>query len=323
VVVAARDRLRLAAVSVDLDSLPHYCRIHGVPASLLDAEARALVATRAVPRLLELFQSVGIVGTFFVIAGDLEDQRLRGALSRAHAQGVELASHSSAHDYAMSRWSAADIAADLRLADEAIGQLVGARPVGFRAPGYTLSVRLLEAVAALGYTYDSSAFPSTPYYAAKAAVMATLGLLGRPSRAVLDSPRVLTAPRTPYRPSLSAPYQRGLAPLVELPISVTPGLGVPFIGTFVTVAPWPIVRGALRSLSGDPLINLELHAVDVLDERDGISPALVRQQRDLRVPVREKLRRLQTLFRRLCVDREVVTLGAAAQRLTPLLSPTP
>ncbi|HYO69594.1 MAG TPA: polysaccharide deacetylase, partial [Archangium sp.] len=41
---------RLASISVDLDSEPHSCRIHGLPESLLDARARGLVYTTAVPR---------------------------------------------------------------------------------------------------------------------------------------------------------------------------------------------------------------------------------------------------------------------------------
>ena len=62
---------RLASISVDLDSLPHYCRIHGLPESLLDARARGLVYTTAVPRLRQLLAEVGVPGTFFAIGEDV------------------------------------------------------------------------------------------------------------------------------------------------------------------------------------------------------------------------------------------------------------
>lgn len=307
--------LRLASISVDLDSLGHYCGIQGLPESLLDERARGLVWSTAIPRYLELFAAVGAPATFFVIGGDLVDPGLGPVLRGAAAAGVELGSHSSSHDYALSRRSQAEIEADLRLAHEAIVTHTGQAPVGFRAPGYTLSAAMLGAVAALGYRYDSSTFPAAPYWLAKAGVMQALALVGRPSRAVLDTPRVLLAPRAPYRPALADPYTRGGAPLVELPIAVTPVARVPFIGTFATTMPWPLVEATVRRLRHGVHVNFELHAIDVLDESDGIPAALARQQRDVRVPVREKLARLKRLFTWLGDDRERVTLAEAAARL--------
>jgi peptidoglycan/xylan/chitin deacetylase (PgdA/CDA1 family) len=310
--------IRLGAISVDLDSLPHYCRIHGLDEELLDERARALVASTAIPRFLELFGRAKVPATFFVIGEDVAHGGLAAALRASRDAGVELASHSFSHDYRISRWPREAIAQDLKRADEAIEGAVGIRPVGFRAPGYTLSPALLEAVAARGYAYDSSAFPSVPYYLAKAGVMGVLELLGRPSRAILDSPRVLLAPRGVYRPALARPYARGDAPLLELPMAVAPVTRLPFIGTFATSMPWPLVELTFRSLRQDEFLNFELHAVDVLDEHDGIPPALARQQRDVKVPVKTKLDRLGRLFSWLAEDRRCVTLAEAARMLAPL-----
>lgn len=308
--------MRLSALSVDLDSLPHYCRIQGLSESILTDDAKALVARVAIPRFLELFD--GKPATFFVVGNDLKLPGMEQALRDSVAAGVELASHSHSHAYELSRWSQDDIERDLRRCDEALRGL-GVTPRGFRAPGYTLSSALLRAVASLGYEYDSSTFPATPYYLAKAGVMGALATLRRPSRAILDRPRVLLAPRTPYRPSLAEPYARGDAGLIELPMAVAPVTRLPFIGTFATSLPWPLVEATFHSLRRDAFFNFELHAVDVLDESDGIPPELVRQQRDLRVPVREKLKRLRTLFGWLTDGRERVTVLDAARRLKETL----
>jgi predicted deacetylase len=310
---------RLGAISVDLDSLPHYCRIQGVDESVLDDHALGLVANTAIPRFLELFHHARVPATFFVIGADVELPGMAEALVTSRGAGVELGSHSYAHDYAISRRPPDVIAADLAKADEVIEAACGARPVGFRAPGYTLTPALLQAVAWRGYTYDSSTFPAAPYWLAKAGVMGTLSLLGRPSRAILDSPRVLLAPRTVYRPSLGAPYARGDAPLIELPVAVAPVTRVPFIGTFVTSAPWAVVEAVFRTLRRDELLNFELHAVDVLDDTDGIPSVLTRQQRDLKIPARKKLARLRRLFSWLADDRRCVTLAEAARQLSPLV----
>lgn len=306
--------MRLSALSVDLDSLPHYCRIQGLPDALLDERARGLVAQKAIPRLLELFAAANAPATFFVIGADVGLPGMKGALTAAAAAGVELASHSFSHDYALSRRVQPEIEADLARCEAALAE-VGVTPRGFRAPGYTLTPALLAAVAARGYEYDSSTFPATPYYLAKASVMGALAALRRPSRAILDSPRVLLAPRVPYRPSLAAPYSRGDAPLVELPMAVAPVTRLPFIGTFATAAPWPLVEATFRTLRRDVFFNFELHAIDVLDATDGVPPELVRQQRDLAIPVRVKLERLGKLFAWLGADRERVTVLEAARRL--------
>jgi peptidoglycan/xylan/chitin deacetylase (PgdA/CDA1 family) len=309
--------LRLASISVDLDSLHHYCRIHGLPESVLDARARGLVYSTAVPRFRELLREVGVPGTFFAIGEDLADAQASEALREAHASGIEVANHSYSHDYALTRRTPAAIHEELVRAEEAILAATGERPVGFRAPGYTLNAALYAATAERGYLYGSSTFPAAPYYAAKAAVMGALALAGRPSRSILDSPRVLLAPRTPYRPDPAQPYRRGSGPVLELPMTVTPGVRFPFIGTFAATLPLAAVRAAWRACRGDTLFNFELHAVDVLDVHDGVPPELVRQQRDLRVVSARKMDRLETIFRWLKQDTDVVTLRTAAEHLAP------
>jgi hypothetical protein len=309
--------LRLASISVDLDSLPHYCRIHGLPESVLDAHARGLVYTTAVPRFRELLRDLGAPGTFFAIGEDLADARASEALREAHASGIEVANHTFSHDYALTRRSPETLHEELVRAEEAILAATGERPVGFRAPGYTLNAALYAATAERGYLYGSSTFPAAPYYAAKAAVMGALALSGRPSRSILDSPRVLLAPRTPYRPDPAQPYRRGSGAVLELPMTVTPGVRFPFIGTFAATLPLPAVRAAWSACRGDTFFNFELHAVDVLDANDGIPPELVRQQRDLRVVSAQKMERLATIFRWLKQDADVVTLRTAAEHLAP------
>ncbi|XXF79814.1 polysaccharide deacetylase family protein [Myxococcaceae bacterium GXIMD 01537] len=307
--------VRLASISVDLDPLAHYCRIHGLSESLLDARARGLVYATAVSRLRELLALVGVPGTFFAIGEDLADAGAARALREAHAAGIEVGNHSYSHDYALSRRAPESIREDVARGAEAIRAVTGERPAGFRAPGYTLSAALYVATVEEGHRYGSSAFPAAPYYAAKAAVMGGLALLGRPSRAVLDSPRVLLAPRVPYRPDPAQPYRKGQGPVVELPMTVTPGVRFPFIGTFAATLPGPLMRVAYRACREDAFFNLELHAVDVLDAADGIPPELVRQQRDLGVPSALKMERLLKVFRWLREDSDVVTLRDAAARL--------
>jgi len=308
--------VKRACVSVDLDGLQHYARIHGLGEAALDARTRGLHLTLALPRLLALFAVQGLKATFFVVG---EDVRGEGAevLHRAVQAGHELASHSHTHPYALARASASFVEEELARAEEALKAVSGVHPEGFRAPGYTLSSTLLGALVRRGYRYDASVFPAVPYYLAKAAVLGGMGLLGRSSASSLDSPAVLLAPRQPYAPDVHQPYRRGTAPLWELPMAVTRRLRVPFFGTLVTSAPAWAVRGAYRGVVRDDFLSLELHAVDVLDAADGITKALVRRQRDLGVARALKERRLAEVLSWLARDFTLCTLGEAARGLTP------
>lgn len=307
--------MRLASVSVNLDSLPHYCRIHGLDPAALSERARRQVYREALPRFLDLFAELGLSATLFAVGADLEeDPASAAAVGEAARAGHGIGNHSGAHDYAFTRWSSNDIDADVARGERACQAACGARPKGFRAPGYALTAPLLQVLAARGYLYDSSAFPAAPYYLAKAAVMGGLAVLGRPSRAMLDRPRVLFAPREPYRPRRDEPYARGDLPLVELPVAVAAWTRLPFIGTAIVGLPEGAAALVERGVRGLAHVNLELHGIDLLDASDVGFPPLQRAQRELAVPAREKRRRLNAVLQRLRGEREGVSLEVAAQR---------
>ncbi|HEY1333558.1 MAG TPA: polysaccharide deacetylase family protein [Myxococcaceae bacterium] len=304
----------LASISIDLDGLPHYAALHGLPPKVVSAEARALVHRVAVPRFADLVEGAGGRGTLFVIGGEVDDGA-RPPLEDALRRGHELASHSHGHDYALSRAPGEEIERDLARADEVLGSLGAVPPFGFRAPGYTLSPALLRAVIARGHAYDASIFPAAPYWAAKALTLGWLRLRGRRSAAILDAPRVLLAPRLPYRPDVDRPERRGTAPLLELPMSVTPAARIPFIGTFLVLAPWPFVRAAYARLRGEPFLSLELHAVDLLGPEDGLPAELARAQPDLAVAGSTKRARLRQVLEWIGRDFRLVPLAEAVWSL--------
>jgi hypothetical protein len=308
---------RLASISADLDGLPHYEALYGLaPESAPDAVARL-----APGRLATLLDARGARGTFFAIGKEL---LAHGDPLQALAQaGHEIGNHTLSHPYGLTRLSPSELLGEVEGGAEAIARAVGVRPTGFRAPGYTLTSALLDAVTATGHTYDSSAFPAAPYYLAKALVMAFLKLRGRPSAAILDCPRVLLAPLGPYRPARAEPYARGDHPLLELPIAVDPLMRIPFFGTLVVSFPWPLVRLVYASVRRLPFLNLELHGVDLLEPADGISPALTRAQRDLGLPLATKLARLGAVLSWIARDYEIVTLRDAAARLSSSGVPAP
>jgi peptidoglycan/xylan/chitin deacetylase (PgdA/CDA1 family) len=88
-----------------------------------------------------------------------------------HQQGHEIGNHSFSHAYDLSRKHTDAIEADIVNGMDAISKITGAKPAGFRAPGYTINDRVYLLLAKHGVLYDSSVFPCPWYYAAKAAAL--------------------------------------------------------------------------------------------------------------------------------------------------------
>jgi hypothetical protein len=311
---------RRCAVSIDLDGIACYYRIHGLGPPPLELEHAIL--ERALPRAAALLASRGIAATWFVIGRDadgaaaLPDQAMRAAnaerLRALVERGDELGNHSYSHPYDLARMDAPVVADEIAGCDRVL-RSIGIVPRGFRAPGYDVSPAMLNALARLGYRYDSSVFPAPGYYAAKAVVMGTLAVTGRASGAVLTNPRGLTAPSEPYRPSMLAPWRRGQAPLVELPIATTPWLRVPAIGTALLVAPAAVRRRVIDAMARREFWNLELHGIDFADaERDGIPGELVERQPDLRIAIDDKLAVLERTLDDIAARWQFTTLAQVA-----------
>jgi len=147
--------------------------------------------------------------------------------------------------------------------------------------------------------------------------MGGMRLLGRRSGSILGSPAVLSAPRLPYRPSVTAVYRRGERPILELPVSVTRGLRLPVIGTSLIMAPEWLRRSMVRSVLASGFFNLELHGIDLADaDADGFPAALVAKQPDLRIPLPRKLQALEaTLHQVKAVNAMFLPLQEAAEKL--------
>lgn len=303
--------MRLCAISVDLDEIPNYFAIHGLPEP--EGPERSLVYDVAVERLTALAAELDLPLTLFAIGEDLKRPEAAARLRAAHQRGFEIANHSLDHRYDLVLLGRDAIRRQVEGGADVIEQAVGVRPVGFRAPGYTITDEVFEVLAELGVGYDSSVFPCPQYWAAKAAAIGLITLRGRTSRSIIDTPRVLTAPTRPYR--IGHPYWKRGSGLLELPVQVTRGPRLPFFGTSITLGGPTVARVLARMCVGEPLINLELHGIDVLDASDGLE-ALRPHQVDVRV-VREK--KVDALRAAVGALREAgygfVTLQEAARRV--------
>ena len=145
----ARPRLTVA-LTVDSDFISDAVRRGDPPVKLSHGEFGARVG---MPRLLELFEAHGIASTVFAPGHSLVTWP---DLARATvAAGHELATHGWYHED-FGELSVDEQRDVLTRSIDAVAELSGAPPAGFRAPYWSLGQRTLELVAAAGFRYDSS-----------------------------------------------------------------------------------------------------------------------------------------------------------------------
>jgi polysaccharide deacetylase family protein (PEP-CTERM system associated) len=145
--------------SIDLEDWFHILDHEAAPklAQWGEQESRVEANTQ---RLLDELERADVRCTFFVLGWIAEHHP--ELLQRIASAGHEVASHGYAHGlvYEQSRDAFRD---DIRRANDAIEAAVGTRPVGYRAPGFSIrsdSEWALDILAEEGFEYDSSIFPA-------------------------------------------------------------------------------------------------------------------------------------------------------------------
>lgn len=276
--------MKLCAISVDLDEIPNYFQIHGLPVP--KGKGATAVYDVALGRLEDWAASEKLPLALFTIGADMARAENAAKLRALAGKGHEIANHSLDHLYDLTKKSRDEMRRQVESGIVVLEGATGHRPVGFRAPGYTMNDELMSVLDECGVEYDSSVFPCPPYYFAKAAAMAGMRLRGRKSRSILDKPDVLRAPTSPYR--VGRPYWKKGGGMLELPIQVTRATRLAYIGTWLTLAGPTGARALTRQVIGEELVNLELHGIDVLDTEDGLE-ALKPHQPDVRITKQRKL----------------------------------
>ncbi len=301
-------------VSVDLDATylygSAYTRRSGVP------DVDDPVFTTALPRLLDLLDTLGIRATLFVVGQDLKRPRQRDAVLSALGRGHEVANHTQTHPLGLAKATGDTVEREIREAHESIEARLGVSPRGFRAPGWDVCPSILGGLHSLDYTYDSSVAPSW-FGAVQGGVLKLLSGFRAPGG--YGTWRVAFAPPRPYYPELDRPWRRGTQhSLLEIPAGMTPRWRIPYCATVQLAFGHRGLQRSAQATGPDPLVYV-MHALDFLgaDEVDDAA----RRHPTLKVPLESRLRKLREILGAISVGRTSRTmldhaLPASAQHVT-------
>jgi peptidoglycan-N-acetylglucosamine deacetylase len=147
---------KTASISLDLDNQWSYMKIHGDEGwdqypSYLDI---------FVPHVLNVLDELELKITFFIVGKDADDPKNLPYLKMISDKGHEIGNHSYHHESWLQTYSRPEIEKEIELAEGAIYKATNQKPIGFRGPGFSWSMDLLETLEGKGYKFDASTLPT-------------------------------------------------------------------------------------------------------------------------------------------------------------------
>ncbi len=279
-----------AVLSCDLDTVDRHLQGYGFD----DAPPCDVIYRTAVPRIMALLAELELPAVFFVIARDAEAQRplWRAMLDAGH----EVASHSLTHPQPFRTLGDAALQTEIAGSRQRLMAATGVDVLGFRAPAWDVDARVLRQVAAAGYRYDASVFPTPALLAGRLAAYRRSA--GKGSIFAMDLLGHAFAPRAPRRAN----------GLVEFPVAVTPWLRLPVYHTITHLVPaWATRRTLRAALRAAAPLSYEFHAADLLDlVADDVDVRLARHP-GMRLPLAVRRSALREALQTIAAARRVVT----------------
>lgn len=310
----AQPRRPMASVSLDVDNLWSYLKIHGDP----QWSSRPSYLGSFIPHALAALDDLGLRITFFLVGRDAADDANGPALRAIATAGHEVGNHSFEHEPWLHTYAVEQVRRELREADAAIRAATGLAPVGFRGPGFSWSADVLRTVAELGYAFDATTFPT---------------FIGPLARAYYFATAKLTPEEREQRKALFGGVAEGLRPidpylwalgdgarLLEIPVTTMPGVRAPFHLSYLVylsgiseALAMAYLRSALalcRATGTEP--SFLLHPLDLIGS--DLAPQL-RFFPGMDVPTRRKTAFFARVLRMLASQYELVPMGEHARRL--------
>ncbi len=301
---------RQAVLSMDVDCLHGHVQGRWRQRRLLqrdDAHIR-LSYTRWLPRFLDLLDEFAVPCTFFLVADFARLPECRSVLRRMTAAGHEIASHSLSHPLGLRHLPPERQWCELNDSRKLLQDLTGQPVHGFRGPGYAIDVPLAEMLLRAGYRYDSSVMPGRLFHWYKATAHGIDRVLG-------VEPTVYPQGIRRSRGGMFTLTRNDRGDrLVELPISVTPRLGVPFV-SFIIRRPSRFAHMHKAITAHEPVVLYQFHDFEFMDHD---SPAefvpTLATARDQRHPLPRRMLFFAHVVAALKAGATLATAGAVAQR---------
>jgi len=147
---------RIASISLDLDNQWSYMKIHGDKGW----DKYPSYLSIFVPYMLDLLDKLELRITFFVVGKDASIEENLPYLRMLTDRGHEIGNHSFNHESWLQKYSRQELEKEIEDAETIIEKATGYKTKGFRGPGFSWSMEMLEVLKDRGYIFDASTLPT-------------------------------------------------------------------------------------------------------------------------------------------------------------------
>ena len=254
-----------ASVSIDVDTLSSIYKGFGCTRT---GGYTFVELHTGLENMARFFEPFGIHATLFMVGNDFNYAGNHAYIREVHKAGYEIANHSMTHPQGFRWLSAGEKEEEIFRMDEVCNQVTGSKPVGFRSPGWNMDDTAIPVLKKHGYIYDSSVFPTILMPVMKFAHWASMSGYKPQDRTTMGMAKYMTAPLVPYRADASSLSRKGQNGLIEIPVTVTPWLRLPFFATLLLFAGFGIYRHLYRFIRQRLMpIHFQMHLSDFVDYR--------------------------------------------------------
>lgn len=298
---------KYCSITVDLDSFKVLLRFYGF-SETEDKDFYQIV----IPRFIDIFDKFNIKATFFIIGSDIDRTNVE-FLKKLVEKGHEIANHTYSHPFGMSKLSWQEKQKEIQKNEELIKSITGTRPVGFRAPGYDIDPETLNILEDRGYLYDSSVFPTlvSPLFKIIHKLLRKEGTISSRMGSLFMS----FAPIEPYFPDKNFIWKKtDTGNLLEIPISVTPFLRLPFYASF-HLSVNPKFFNISYKFMKNKIINYLFHGIELVDAiEDGVDVNLLKHP-NVSKSLEEKVKFYQNILNSFFQNHVIITTKELAEKI--------
>lgn len=252
-----------AAITVDVDTLASIYKGQGCrrPQGYTYAELR--IGLENLARFLEPY---GAKATLFMVGKDFIVPGNQSVIRAIADAGFEIANHTFSHPQGFRLLTREQKENEIGGMEELCQQVIGKKPVGFRAPGWNVGDDALSILKRRGYLYDSSVFPTLLTPLLKGLHWYAMRSRAGGDRTTLGHWYYMFAPIQPFQTGNKSLARPGDDGLVEFPISVTPWIRLPFFATFTMRTGLDLFHRSYQAIkSADFSLQYQLHLSDFVD----------------------------------------------------------
>lgn len=301
------------AISSDIDTLQSIYGGRGCrrPGGYTHAELRI-----GLENSCTFFDKYGIKATLFMVGEDFRRPAEHAVIRAVAAAGHEIANHTLTHAQGFRLLSLAEKEAEIAGMEDACHAVIGRRPIGFRSPGWNMGDDAIGILQRRGYLYDSSVHPMSLMPLFKFLHWWNTSQRTGGDRTTLGHLLYMFAPLKPYRSDAGSLARRGTDGLIELPLTVVPGVRFPFWATLLLASGFDLFAKCYRILrSLEYPIQYQFHLSDFVDYNEhglaeqvpGVNVGVYVPQA-LRVPLKQKLELFERAIDMMAADYSFVTL---------------